>query len=298
MAEELEPNLDERVDLAAEGLRSPDEVDLAQDREDRQAAASQTETAEEEDLTGERFAYTLSNGEDFEGTIAEITAKEAELLADARVAEKMAEIKPVAEKPVEAKPEVDTGETIPPVQWDKVGSTLTEMLEEGKSDEIGPALLDMNRRMIATDPFIASVVENYVNYLLDQREQGTKVKTSFQEFVGDEIPATEVQTFMQANPWAKSQEMAVLGIKTARANQEIADLKAGKVAAVKDAEVSGKRTGAKETIQNLKAKGQLRRIGGTGGKPGGNKSTLNLKDPNQRLAGAVAFLQGRDQGRT
>ena len=288
-------NLDEPFDGAAEGLDIPDEMDLAQDREDRQAGESRTESAEADDLTDEKFAYTLPDGEEIEGTIAEIAEAVAAKQVEAKVAEKLAEAKPeepakAAEAPVE-----DAGEGFVPVTWDTVGPELTEMLEDGRNAEIGPSLQGLITREVATSPVIAQTVAKFVMHLLDQREQGIKQETSFKEYVGDDIPAAEVKTFMTDNPWAKTKEMAVLGIKTARLNKEIAELKAGKPAAEKAAKAKG----SEETIKNLKAKGTLRRVSGSGGRaaaPGGGEKGKPLTE-NQLLSKQVARITAMRQGR-
>lgn len=258
--------LDPEFDSASEGLGSLVEAtaeDLAAEREDRQAAESRTKTAEtEEDLSEEKFIYTLENGEEIEGTIAEITEKVAALQVEAKLAEAKAAEKP-PEKPAEAK----VGEEAPaiePVNWDVVGENLDTMLQEGRQKEVGPALNDLIHRTIFTSPHIGGMIEQFIDVVIAQREQGAKVQTSFQEFVGEQIPDAEVKAFMQANPWAKDAATAVLGIKTARMAKEVADLKAGKTAEVKAAEVAGKKAGATQTVKDFKAKG-LRRASTSSG---------------------------------
>jgi len=299
MAEEVDTNLDERVDLAAEGLRTPDEADLAQDLEDRLAAASPTEPAAEEvsDFLTEKFIYTDPQGNEVELTGQELLeAREREAALKVENEELKARVAEQPKAPVQPPAEVPATEPIAPVQWDKVGGNLQEMLEEGRAAEIGPALDDVIHRTFLTSPYIANVLEKFVATILDQRDQGKQAQTKFQEFVGDEIPATEIKAFMAANSWATSEREAAVGIKAARLEKEIADLKAGKTTEVEAA----KKVGAKETIQSLKAKGQLRRVGGGGAKgtsPGG-KPEFNPKDPNQRLQGAVALVDTMRRGRT
>ena len=299
MADDVQDILDEVGDPAGEGLHTADELDLAQDREDREAAASPKETAEaEEDLTEEKFVYTLPGGEEIEGTMAEIVEAVAAKEVEAKVAEKLAETKPeepaktAAEKPGEV---ADEAAQIEPVQWDKVGPEFQEIVEEGKWEGLGPQLQGLINREIVTSPFIAGIMAQFVDRILSDREQGVKEKGSLKEFVGDEPSADEVKAFQAANPWAKTREIALVGLKSARLEKEIADLKAGKATTVKEAKAEG----AKETIKNLKAKGTLRRIGGTGGKSAAKvKGEFDLTDPNQRIASAVKRIERMRGGGT
>ncbi len=298
MSEELDTNLDERVDLAAEGLRAADELDLAQDLEDRLAAASPTETAEEEvsDFLTEKFIYTDPQGNEVELTGQELLeAREREAALKAENEELKARVAEQPKAPVQPATEAPATEPIAPVEWDKVGGNLQEMLDDGRAGEIGPALNDVIHRTFLTSPHIANVLERFVDTILEQRDQGKQAQTKFQEFVGDEIPATEIQAFMASNPWARTEREAAVGIKAARLEKQVADLKAGKTIEVEAA----KKVAAKETIKTLKAKGQLRRLGGAGsvGVPGG-KPEFNPKDPNQRLQGAVALVDTMRRGRT
>ncbi|MFA4904702.1 MAG: hypothetical protein WC600_18400 [Desulfobaccales bacterium] len=293
---------DEPFDPAAEGVLSdPDELALEQDREDRLAAESQTKTAAAE-VEGEEFEYETPDGKVVRLSAEQAEAVQSLLDAEERAASLEAENKALKEKPAEAKPvetkpvEPDAGD-FEPVQWDVVGDNFQAMLEgeKGGAAAIGPALHDVVLRTIATDPIIADVVGRYIDYRVSQREQGLKAETSFKDFVGDEPTEAEVAAFRKDNPWATTKVLATLGVKnareTARLNQEIADLKAGKPAAEKAAKAKG----AEETVRSMKAKGTLRRVttGRTApaGAPQGKPRTEN-----ELIQKQVAKIQAMRQG--
>jgi hypothetical protein len=284
---------DEPFDGAAEGvLASPDELDLEQDREDRLAAESQSESAEDE---GEEFEYETPDGKVVRLSAEQAEAVQGMLDAEERAATLEAKIKELETKPVETpvtQEAVQPGE-IEPVQWDVVGDNFQAMLEgdQGGVQAIGPALRDVTIRTIATDPVIADIVGRYIDYRVSQREQGVKAETSFKEFVGDEPTEAEIAAFRKDNPWANTKALAAVGVKNARLNQEIAALKAGKPAVEKAAKAKG----AEETIKSLKAKGTLRRV------TSGKSSTPQVpqgkpRNENELIQKQVARIQAMRRG--
>lgn len=303
--------LDDAFDAASEGLHGVDELDLASAREDRLAAESQEDTAVVEE-EGEEFEYEAPDGTVVKLNADQAKAVEAMMDAEDRAtavqAEKdqlEAELAELKSKSTEKPAETEQVGQIEPVAWDQVGDNFQSMLEEGRTAEIGPALNDVIHRTIFTSPAVADIISRYVDSLLELREQGKQTQTKFQEFVGSEVPETEVKAFMAANPWAKTRETAILGVQKARLDKQLNDLKAAKTTEVKEAEKKGKQVGAKETVQSLKAKGTLRRIGGTGRQTSQSSSVaenlrkqFNPKDENQRLQGAVALVQAMREGRT
>ena len=287
---------DEPFDGAAEGiLASPDELDLEQDREDRLAAESQGKTAEAE-VEGEEFEYETPDGKVVRLSAEQAEAVQGMLDAEERAAALEAEVETLKAKPADepkpAEAQQDMG-GIEPVQWDVVGDNFQAMLEgdQGGVAAIGPALRDVTIRTIATDPVIADIVGRYIDWRVSQREQGMKAETSFKEFVGDEPTEAEIAAFRKDNPWANTKALAAVGVKNARLNQEIANLKAGKPAAEKAAKAKG----AEETIKSLKAKGTLRRV--TSGRstnppvPQGKPRTEN-----ELIQKQVAKIQAMRQG--
>ncbi|MFA4836309.1 MAG: hypothetical protein WC749_09605 [Dehalococcoidia bacterium] len=290
---------DEPFDAAAEGLEAPDDITLAQDLADRQAAESQTKTAAGE-TEGEEFEYETPDGK-----IVRLSAEQAEAVqslldAEERAAALEAENKALKEKPAEPKPAEAPAEPeagFEPVQWDVVGDNFQAMLEgeKGGAAAIGPALHDVVLRTIATDPIIADVVGRYIDFRVSQREQGLKAETSFKDFVGDEPTEAEVTAFRKDNPWATTKALAALGVKnaqeTARLNQEIADLKAGKPAADKVAKAKG----AEETVRSMKAKGTLRRVI-TGRSVPARTPQGKPRTENELIQKQVAKIQAMRQG--
>ena len=312
MSDEFENALDEQLDLAGEGLRAPDELDLAQDLEDRKAGESPTDTAaakeETEDLTEEQFVYTTEGGEEIKGTVTEIAAALAAKEVEAKVAEEVAKVKAAAtEKPAEAKP--DEGGELPyeirPIDLSKTGTIFQTMLEGGDPEQgiggpetVGPQLQEFQFQTYAQDPRFLDLNIRLINAVLDQREKGAQKETAFKEFVGQEPDKAEVEAFMKANPHLESRKEAILGMQLAAMKQKIADLKTGKTKEVKEAETTGKKAGEKETIKSLKAKGQLRRVAGTG-KPGGTRTQDTGKPPqneNERVSSWAKAIETRRQG--
>jgi hypothetical protein len=291
---------DEPFDGAAEGLETPDDITLDQDREDRLAAESQTKPAEAE-TEGDEYEYETPDGK-----VVRLSAEQAEAVqglldakerADALEAENKAlKEKSVETKPVEAPTETEVA-GFEPVQWDVVGDNFQAMLEgeQGGTAAIGPALHDVVLRTIATDPIIADVVGRYIDYRVAQREQGAKAETSFKDFVGDEPTEAEVAAFRKDNPWATTKALAVLGVKsareTARLQKEIADLKAGKPAVEKAAKAKG----AEETVRSMKAKGTLRRVTTGRAAPAG-APTGKPRNENELIQKQVAKIQAMRQG--
>jgi hypothetical protein len=286
---------DEPFDGAAENiLASPDELDLKQDREDRLAAESQGKTAEVE-VEGEEFEYETPDGKVVKLSAEQAEAVQSLLDAEERAAALEAKVKALETKPAEepkpAEAQQDVG-GIEPVQWDVVGDNFQAMLEgdQGGVAAIGPALRDVTIRTIATDPVIADIVGRYIDYRVSQREQGVKAETSFKEFVGDEPTDAEITAFRKDNPWANTKALAAVGVKNARLNQEIANLKAGKPAAEKAAKAKG----AEETIKSLKAKGTLRRV--TSGSAAPRPSDNKPRTENELIQAQVAKIQAMRQG--
>ncbi|MFA4904645.1 MAG: hypothetical protein WC600_18110 [Desulfobaccales bacterium] len=287
---------DEPFDGAAENvLASPDELDLEQDREDRLAAESQTKTAADETEGGE-FEYETPDGK-----VVRLSAEQAEAVqnlldAEERAAALEAENKALKEKPAEAKlaeapAEPEAG--FEPVQWEVVGDNFQAMLEgeQGGAAAIGPALKDLTIRTIATEPAVNQIVTRRVIEILKEFAAYEEQGNSFKEFVGDEPTEVELTAFRKDNPWARTKEMAVVGVKAARLQKEIVDLKAGKPAIEKAAKAKG----AEETVRSMKAKGTLRRVttGRTApaGTPQGKPRTEN-----ELIQKQVAKIQAMRQG--
>jgi hypothetical protein len=276
------------------GLPEATEAELvaqdAADQEDR--GASLTEPDEEGDFLTQEFEYVAPDGSTIKLTGQDLLdSRERASELEARVKE--LESKP-AEKPAEVQTQVpEGGEVFEPVQWEVVGDNFQAMLEgeQGGSAAIGPALHDVVLRTIATDPIIADVVGRYIDFRVSQREEGAKVETSFKEFVGGEIPDTELKEFMQANPWARNRETAMLGVQKARLEKQIADLKSGKEVAHKE----GLKKGEKEALIRAKARGTLRPLtgakGGRLGEPG--KTKYDIKDTEQRSSAMAEFIMAR-----
>jgi hypothetical protein len=218
--------------------------------------------------------------------------EEADRLA-AKVAELEAKTTEKApEKAAEAAPEMVA---IEPVEWQKVGENFQAMLEGemGGVDAIGPALQDVVIRTILTDPYIADQVGRYIDHRVAQREQGAKAETSFKEFVGDEVPDSEVKAFMQANPWAQTKKEALIGIRAIRGSKEADALKVGKEVAHKE----GKKQGEKEALLRAKARGTLRPLtGAKGGRPGATgdlTKKYDITDTDQRSQAMAEFIKAR-----
>lgn len=293
MSDDFESGLDEGVDPVSEGvqgLTEPDELDMTADREDRLGGESQTDTPDE-DLSGELFAYVLDDGTEIQGTVQDIAEKIAAAKADALASEKAA---------LEAKvSELERGQkqpgqqeqvqefAIPPVEWDKVGDIVETMLQGGDPERgiggieaIGPALQDMTFRSFVTDPRYAQVLEYAIQSVIEQREGTTKKEQSFKELVGNEPDTAAITAYQKAHPELETRKEVVLALQMENLRREMDDLKTGKVKEVKAAEKKGEA----QTIRNLKAKGQLRRLGPAGRsaakaaggyKPGDENSRLN-----------------------
>lgn len=267
---------------------------VAQDSADQEQGASQTEP--DEDFLAQEFEYEAADG-----TKTVLTGEqllEAQERADALEA-KVKELEAKGtEKPAEAKPAGQMDEdmaAIAPVEWDKVGENFASMLEgeDGGHGAIGPALQNVVLRTIATDPFIADVVGRYIDFRVSQREQGSKAETSFKEFVGDDISEADVEAFRKDNPWATTKKEAVLGIKAARVNQEVAALKSGKPKEVEAA----KKKGEKEALIRAKARGTLRPLTGQkGGRPGSPVNLakkFDITDTEERSQAMAEFIKNR-----
>lgn len=311
MFDDFQAELDGQLDLAGEGLSAPDEMDLAQDREDRGAGESQTETAaateQEEDLSGEQFVYTMPDGTEFQGTIEEIADKKAEILAAERVQEELAKAKPPEQPKAEEKTAQQEELQIQPVDWSKTGDFLASRMGvdlEGLSDgdrkllgEIGPALNDALHRTVLTSGYVAQYIDHQVqqgiNKYLSEREATTQRETAFGQFVGDaKFSDADITAFQKANPFASTREMAIMGLQLQAERQKATG--AGKQ--VTEAEKKGKQAGAQETLKHLRATGQLRRVAGTG-KPGAQPANTGpvARNEGERIsawARKVQELQG------
>ena len=147
-------------------------------------------------------------------------------------------------------------------------------------------------REIATSPFAANVMRNFIRSELQAYAQHAETETSLETFVGDKVPDAEVKAFQAANPWAKTREAALAGIKVVRLQKENADLKAGKPAEA----AAAKKAGEKEAIIRAKARGTLRPVTGKNARPGAAgdlKKGVNLADPDERAAAAAKFIERR-----
>ena len=289
MPDDLETNLDERVDLPGEGLRALDDVDRAEDLKDRQAAASPESAepeGEEEDFLTQKFIYTGPDGQEVELTGQELLdARERTAALEAENAALKAPKETPAKEP-EKQP--DDTVSVEPVQYDKVGKNFIEMLEdESRHAEIGPQLSDFQFREFMTNPRYAQVLVSAVESIIERREGSVKSEQGFREFVGAEPSKAEVQAFMQANPFIQTEREAILSMQLAAEKNRGATAGADKDKAHQE----GVKKGQDKALRDLKAKGQLRRVGGTGSRATAAKPTFNPKDPNQRLAAAVASLE-------
>ena len=249
-------SIDEQVDPVSEGvegLTEPDEMDMASDYADREVGESQTESTEEEDLSGEKFAYTLDDGTEVQGTIQDIAEKIAAAKADALASEKAALEAKVSEL---EKGQKQPGQqeqaqefAIPPVEWDKVGDVFETMLQGGDPERniggieaIGPALQDMTFRSFVTDPRYAQVLEYAIQSVIEQREGATKKEQSFKELVGNEPDITAITAYQKAHPELETRKEVVLALQMETLRREMDNLKTGKGQAVKDAEKEGCRS--------------------------------------------------------
>ena len=286
--------LDEQVDPVSEGiegLTEPDEMDMASDRADREVGESQTESTEEEDLSGEKFAYTLDDGTEIQGTVQEIAQalakSEKETLAseNAELQAKLQELqgKPSQDKTQEGQEQLD----IKPVEWNVVGEVLETMLQGGDPERgiggiesIGPAIQDMQFRDFLTNPRYAAVITAAVEGILENREGRSKEEAAFREQVGAEFKDAEIMAFHKANPHLKTRNEVVMGMQLNAMRQEVENIKTGKGQAVKDAE----KKAAAQTVKDLKAKGQLRRLSASGrtNLGGETKTPYNPQDPRDR----------------
>ena len=212
-------SIDEQVDPVSEGvegLTEPDEMDMASDRADREVGESQTESTEEEDLSGEKFAYTLDDGTEIQGTVQEI----AETLAKAKArlwqsenAELQAKLQELQGKPSQDKTQETQELDIKPVEWSVVGDVLETMLQGGDPERgiggieaIGPAIQDMQFRDFLTNPRYASVITAAVEGILEQREGRSKEEAAFKEQVGAEFKDSEIVRFPEGQPAPQDQE--------------------------------------------------------------------------------------------
>jgi hypothetical protein len=297
MSEEI--NVETGVEVAAE-VSSPGAEATAAELAAQEAAGREEQAAPQTEPEAEQFEYetpdgkvVLLNKEQADAVQSLLDAEERAEKLEAKIKE--LEAKPAekpAEKPGEAKPEEASvaGEQVEPVNWDVVGDELTGMLEEGRSKEIGPALQGIINREVVKSPFIAAAVAQFVERIIADREQGAKTENSLKTFVGAEFPPEEVKAFQTANPWAKSKEAALVGLKAARLEREIATLKAGKPAI----EAAARKQGEKETLLRNKARGTLRPVTGKNARPGDAgdlKKGVNLADPDDRAKAAATFIE-------
>jgi len=299
--EGIENEVGSEFDAAGEGLRTPDELDLAQDLEDRQAVESREESAtEDEDLSGERFAYTLPDGTEFQGTVDEIAAKIAEGQGSQELEtlrSRVAELEGKGQQQTQQPPQEAAG--INPVAWEQVGNVFTTMLEGGDPERdiggveaIGPALQDLNFRSFMTDWRYLDAIERVIDARIASRETAAQERGTLKESLGD-MGDAELAALQGADPVVKSTVLNLIG----NLKREIETLKAGKEAAAKD----GEKKGAAETVKSLKAKGQLRRISGmpASGKTGSGQAKRNydFSSENARIAAGVDIVQRMRQGR-
>ena len=315
-----ELDLDMDTDAVGDGLGLPPagDEDVTQTVEGQEQGGPPSEPGdkEEADLSDQQFVYTTSEGEEIKGTVTEIAEKLAEMSTkgpdDLRtelqaLKEKLEQVQKPAEKPAEAGLPYE----IRQIDLRETGNRLQTMLEGGDPDRgigglenLGEELKEFQFQNFAQDNRISDLIYRFVNGILDEREQGSKKSTAFNEFAGAEAQETEIAGFMKDNPWASTKEMAVLGLQLAAQRKEIADLKSGKVKEVQEAAEKGKKAGAEETVKHLKAKGTLRAMGGPGGTPrqpgpsgsfGDIKAKYDITDPDQRsraMAEGVIRMRG------
>ena len=301
---DIESQLGTETDLVGDTLTMVDsgEPEVAQETEGQQEGESQTETTDDGglDLESPQFAYTDEDGNEIQLTGQQII----DLLAEKQKAAEPKQEEPakVEEPKQEAAKEEELPFTVDPIDFKRVGPDLVSMLsgENGGEEALGPAMAEFHFQTFLQDPRYAHAINAYVNTVLERREQQTKEVSSFQEFVGTKAEDTQIRDFQKANPWAKTKEMALMGIKLANTQAEIEKMKAGNSAAVKQAEQAGKKAGEKETIRNLRAKGTLRAIGQkatqTSQKGDDLKQKYDITDTDQRSRAMAEFIE-RMRGR-
>jgi hypothetical protein len=302
---DIDNDLGTEFDPAGEGVAVIDRgsPEVSTETEGRNLGESQTTTQEgdELDLSAPQFAYVDENGQEVQLT--------GQQIIDLLQAQQQPQAPKQEEAPKSDEPKPESLEELPyrvdPIDYAKVGPDLVSMLsgEQGGEEALGPAMAEFQFQTFIQDPRFRHVLDQAVNIIIQNREASTKETTSFQQFVGSKAEESQIKEFQKANPWAKTKEMALLGIKAANMEREIANLKTGNTDAVKKAVQEGKLTGEKQTIRNLKAKGTLRSIGNRGAtapQQGDDlKAKYDITDTDQRsraMAEAIMRKRGISQG--
>lgn len=297
---EFDPAGDLNASISDDG-----DVEVSVETEDQSLAESQTDDqgSDELDLDAPQFAYTDENGNEVQLTGQQIIDLIQASQVKAEEPAKDGEAQAAPEEKQEAQPE-DLGFEITQIDFKKVGPDLVSMLsgENGGEEALGPAIAEFQFQTFVQDPRIPTVLDKYINKVLDAREQATKEKSSFQEFAGKDTQEADIKAFQKANPWAKSRTEAILGMQLAQTKAEIAKIQSGNTEAIKEATQKARKESEKQVIRNLKAKGTLRAIGS---KPTGSttkadndlKTKYDISDPEQRSrAMAEHILRMRGQG--
>lgn len=270
--------------------------------EDQLAKDVEEEDSQDQDLSAERYGYTLEDGTEIEGTIQEIAEKIAASQVEARVAEALAKATP-AEKPTEKeKPETKQAqaEDVLPVDWTQTGDLLATKLGIDPADmsdserktlgEIGPMMNDAIHRTFFTSPYIAQVIGSFVgaeiNKALSNKETAGKRVSAFKQFVGEaDFKPADIAAFQKDNPWAETKEMAILGLKM-QADKQGATTKTKEI----EKDVKGKTAEAvAKALATKKKAGELRLLGGSNARAGASTDRKVLKG-DDRTEAAVARL--------
>lgn len=288
----------------------PEGQDPAESQTDETGGESQNDIIE--DLNAPQFAYTNTNGEEIQLTGQQIIdLLEAKQKAAQQPTQQtqtapvqQPEIKPdqLVQQPQQQPQDADLGFEINQIDFKKVGPDLAAFLdgENGGVEALGPAIAEFQFQTFMQDPRFGRVFQLLIDKALTAREQQNNESASFKQFIGD-APAGDLASFQASNPWAKSPEIAQMGLKMQALMGELEQLRAGNAQAVADAEARGKDVGAKETINNMRAKGTLRAINSRSNAirhPAGDgiKQKYDLTDPNQRsMAMAEGILKMRQQ---
>jgi hypothetical protein len=284
----------EGEDAGFDGLSQATAAELAaQEAEDQEGQAESQE--EELDLNQPYFAYTDEKGEELE-----LTGQQILELIESQKAEKPAEEKSAAAevKPAEAKTGEETPE-VEPVHWDQVGNNFAELLENNPAD-IGPQLKDLNIRMILTDPHIRGAIQHVLREEMGQVETAKTTISKLTEDLGSDVnqfvQSGEYGKFRQANPvYAAATPTEALALSVImNLKGEIAQLKSGSKKEVEAA----KKAGEAATIKQLKARGTLRPLRGSGyRRPSGGQPKLDPTDPEQRSQGMMNTIVRMREGK-
>jgi hypothetical protein len=298
---DIDTQLGTEFDPAGENIAvsSSDDV-VAQGAEDQELGESQTagqEAGDEVDL-GQQFAFT---GEDGQEVV--LTGQQIVDLLKAQQAEPAKEEAKAEEQPPEAKEEAEEPPyQVVPIEFNKVGPDLVSMLEgeNGGVEALGPAMAEFQFQTFLQDGRFLHAISQVVEHTIEQRQKAAQETSSFKDFVG-EADAKEVAAFQKSNPWAKTKELALVGMQLAAQKAENERLKSGNTEALTKAQLEGQKAGELQTIKNLKAKGTLRVIGAKTKQsaPQGDdlKTKYDIRDPEQRTKAMVeAVLRMRGQG--